>query len=106
MPTAARQNEGIPELIHAISEVASGQVSCKPHRIESPESEPLTQAIEKLADEVGCASPAIDNARWVAMRLLEGDPRIVEAVRSGELGDLNQATSTPVGQQQLVETVQ
>ena len=95
VPTAARQSEGIPELIQAISEVASGQVACKPHRIESRESEPLTQAIEKLSAEVERAFPGLDNARWVAMRLLEGDRRIVEAVRSGELGDLNQMTAAP-----------
>lgn len=95
VPTAARQSEGIPELIQAISAVASGQVACKPHRIESRESEPLTQAIEKLSAEVERAFPGLDNARWVAMRLLEGDRRIVEAVRSGELGDLNQMTAAP-----------
>ncbi len=95
VPTAARQSEGIPELIQAISEVASGQVACKPHRIASSESAPLTQAIEKLSGEVERAFPGLDNARWVAMRLLEGDRRIVEAVRSGELGDLNQATAAP-----------
>ena len=30
------------------------------------------------------------NARWVALRLLEGDRSIAEAVHSGELGDLSQ----------------
>ena len=104
IPTAARSEEGIPELIDAIREVASGQVVCKPHRIQSSESEPLTRAIEQLSDEVGRAFPGIANARWVAIRLLEGDRRIVEAVRSGELGDLNQVTSAQDGQQQLAET--
>ena len=104
VPTAARQDQGIPELIQAISEVASGQVVCKPHRIESPESEPLTKAIDKLSGEVGLAFPGLDNARWVAMRLLEGDRRIVEAVRSGELGDLNQTTTATNEQLQPAET--
>ena len=95
VPAAARQNQGIPELIQAISEVASGQVVCKPHRIQSRESAPLTQAIEKLSSEIERAFPGLANTRWVAMRLLEGDRRIVEAVRSGELGDLMQATAAP-----------
>ena len=29
------------------------------------------------------------NARWVALRLLDGDERIAEALRKGELGDLS-----------------
>ena len=104
VPTSARQNEGIPQLIHAISEVASGQVVCKPHQIEARESEPLTQAIDKLSGEVAAAFPGLANARWVAMRLLEGDPRIIQAVRSGELGDLNQTTAATAGQHELAET--
>ena len=103
VPTVARSNEGIPELIHAISEVASGQVTCKPHRIQSRESEPLTQALDRLSTEVERAFPGIDNAHWVAMRLLEGDRRIVEAVRSGELGDLSQATAAPGARRHLTD---
>jgi Fe2+ transport system protein B len=104
VPTAARQNEGIPQLIYAISEVASGQVVCKPHQIEARESEPLTQAIDKLSGEVATAFPGLANARWVAMRLLEGDPRIIQAVRSGELGELNQTTAVTAGELELAET--
>jgi len=33
--------------------------------------------------------PGMPNARWVALRLLDGDERIIEAVRKGELGDLS-----------------
>ena len=104
VPTAARQNDGIPELIHAISEVASGQVVCKPHRIRADESEPLALALDRLSADVERVFPELDNARWVAMRLLEGDRRIVEAVRSGELGDLNQAAAVEGTQPQPLET--
>ena len=31
----------------------------------------------------------LHNARWVALRLLDGDERIAEAMRTGELGDLS-----------------
>ena len=87
--TVARQGEGIPELIQAISQVANGEIVCKPHRIKS-ETPALKRAIEQLAEKVKSAFPDLPNARWVALRLLEGDRRIIEAVRSGELGDLNQ----------------
>jgi hypothetical protein len=34
------------------------------------------------------AFPGLPNARWVALRLLDGDQRIIEAIERGELGDL------------------
>jgi Fe2+ transport system protein B len=88
MPAAARQGEGLPELLQAISEVASGQTVCKPHRIEN-EPPALKRAVSQLATQIEAAFPGLPNARWVALRLLDGDERIAEAVRSGELGDLS-----------------
>ena len=90
VPTAARQAEGIPELIQAISEVASGEVVCKPHRIKN-EPPALKRTVAELVEKIETIFPELPNARWVALRLLEGDQRIVEAVQSGELGDLNRA---------------
>jgi Fe2+ transport system protein B len=87
--TSARQGEGIPELTQALSEVATGQVVCKPHRIQS-EPPPMKRAISELVEKLTASFPNLPNARWVALRLLEGDPRIAEAVRSGELGELVQ----------------
>jgi ferrous iron transport protein B len=89
VPTAARQGEGIPLLIQTVSEVAAGQVVCKPRRIQS-EPPALKRAIGQLAAKVEAAFPGLPNARWVALRLLEGDARMIEAVRTGELGDLSQ----------------
>ena len=88
-PTAARQGEGIPLLIQTISEVATGQVACKPRRIQS-EPTALKRAIGQLAAKIEAAFPGLPNARWVALRLLEGDARMIEAVRTGELRDLSQ----------------
>lgn len=85
--TAARQGEGIPELLQAIDEVAAGKVICKPHRIGN-ESPALKRALEVLVKQIESQFPGLPNARWVALRLLEGDKRITEALRSGELGDL------------------
>jgi Fe2+ transport system protein B len=88
VPTAARQGEGLPELLQAISEVASGQTVCKPHRIEN-EPPALKRAVSQLAAQIQAVFPGLPNARWVALRLLDGDERIAAAVRSGELGDLS-----------------
>lgn len=99
IPTAARQNEGIPELLAAIAEVASGKTVCKPRRVQS-ESPALKKALKSLAEKLEREFSGLSNARWVALRLLEGDPRIIEAVRSGELRDLGKssAISNPVGE--------
>tara|TARA_R110000737_G_scaffold325126_1_gene338381 strand:- start:1457 stop:2086 length:630 start_codon:yes stop_codon:yes gene_type:complete len=35
VPTSARYDKGIPELIQTISEVANGKIICKPHRIKN-----------------------------------------------------------------------
>ncbi len=92
VPTAARSGEGIPDLLQAIHEVATGKVVGRPHRIQS-ESPALKRAVAELVAEIEKAFPGLPNARWVALRLLDGDQRIIEAVKRGELGDLNRGTS-------------
>ncbi|WP_415863864.1 FeoB small GTPase domain-containing protein [Thalassobellus suaedae] len=84
VPTSARFNEGIPELIQTISEIANGTIVCKPHRIKSvPEN--IEKAVKTLAAEIKKEFPGIPNSRWVAFRLLEGDAQIINALRTGEL---------------------
>jgi ferrous iron transport protein B len=84
VPAAARQGEGIPKLLQAIFDVATGAYVCRPHRIKSG-TPALRRAIDRLTEKIAAEFPNLPNARWVAFRLLEGDPRIVEAVKSGEL---------------------
>jgi len=87
VPMAARQGEGIPELLQAVSEVANGKTIDKPYRVkyDSPE---LKKAVSSLTSKIEASYPDLPNARWVALRLLDGDERIAEALRKGELGDL------------------
>ncbi len=92
VPTAARQDEGIPLLIQTISEVATGGIICKPHRMQN-EPPGLKRALGELVKKIEAAFPELPNARWVALRVLEGDPRIIEAIRTGELGNLNRQSS-------------
>ncbi|HSN74996.1 MAG TPA: FeoB small GTPase domain-containing protein [Anaerolineae bacterium] len=90
VPTEARQRKGLSELLQAIDDVASGRTVTKPHRIKS-EPPALKRAVNQLATQLERAFPGLPNARWVALRLLDGDPRIVEAVQRGELGELGGA---------------
>jgi ferrous iron transport protein B len=92
VPTSARQRLGIQELLQAIHEVALGNYICKPYRFKSG-SKAIIRAIEQLARKIESNFPGLKNARWVALRLLEGDPRIITAVQNGELGSLKQVQS-------------
>jgi GTPase len=87
VPMAARQGEGVPELLQAISEVASGETLDKPYRVKY-DSPALKKAVSHLTNQIKGAYPDLPNARWVALRLLDGDERIAEALQKGELGNL------------------
>jgi len=87
VPAAARQGQGIQELLKNIHAVATGEFVCKPHRIKS-ESKELKQALSKLTSLIEFRFAGLTNARWVALRLLEGDQRIIDAIKTGELGNL------------------
>jgi Fe2+ transport system protein B len=85
--TSARYGEGLELLNKTIAEVATGQIVCKPRRIKG-QSLPLKSAVDRLAGKVSDVFPDLPNARWIALRLLDADERIVEAVRNGELGNI------------------
>jgi ferrous iron transport protein B len=87
IPAAARQGVGIPELLKAIHEVATGKYICKPNRISS-EIKNINKAVEELDKKISEQYPNLPNTRWIALRLLEGDQSVIEAVRSGEIGNL------------------
>lgn len=98
VPTVARQGEGLDELIQMVSEVSAGRVVGRPHHIRNEPPE-LKRAVGQLVEQIETLYPDLPNARWVALRLLEGDERIVEAVRKGELGDLSRGDMEQRNQQ-------
>lgn len=85
--TAARSKQGFDQLLQTISDVATGRTVCNPHRFQN-EPPQLKQAIQILVEQLNQAYPGLPNARWVALRLLDGDERLIEAIQKGELGDL------------------
>lgn len=91
--TAARRGEGLAELLRAMSEVAAGRVVCRPHRL-SVEPTAIKGPLRELMNQLTALYPSLPNPRWVAMRLLGGDDRIVEALRNGELGRADDAAET------------
>jgi ferrous iron transport protein B len=96
VPATARYGEGVNRLLAEIHAVATGRTVPRPRRIGS-EGRALKQAVSELVREIEATFPGLPNARWVALRLLDGDPRIAEAVRKGELGDLARTGPAPAG---------
>lgn len=94
VPASARYDQGLPELLQAIHEVATGATVCRPHRIRSG-SPQLTRALTELAAKVEKLYPGLPNSRWIALRLLDGDERITQAVHSGEMAQLVLAQQVP-----------
>ena len=88
VPMAARQGEGIPELLQTVDDVASGRTVGRPPRIKIRSSQ-VKKALETLTPLVEEAFPGLPNAQWVALRLLDGDSSIIRAVETGELGNLH-----------------
>ena len=95
VPTAARSKQGLDLLLKTIHDVATGKRIGKPRRFQN-EPPKLKQAINILVEQLNQAYPALPNARWVALRLLDGDDSLVEAVQNGELfGLAAQTAQTP-----------
>jgi len=88
VPTVARSRDGIDELLRTIEGVATGTIPCKAQRTARAAS-PAERVVARLTQEVEEALPGLSNARWVALRLLDGDTRIRDAIRSGELLELS-----------------
>ncbi|MFN8653549.1 MAG: ferrous iron transport protein B [Gemmatimonadales bacterium] len=84
IPAAARQGEGIPQLLDALLALATGSRRTTPRRLEAYPPE-VEAALGEVVPRVEAVFPGLPNARWVALRLLQGDQRIEEAVRGGEL---------------------
>ncbi len=87
VPGVARDGTGIDDLMDAIRAVATGARATRPYR-PGEHAPAVERAIGRLVPVIGEVFEAIPNARWVAMRLLNADEAVFEAVRSGELGQL------------------
>jgi ferrous iron transport protein B len=83
----ARRNQGIPALMDAVLAVADGRTVTTPYRLPAYPAEVETSLAEVIP-VVEAAFPGLPNARWVSLRLLQGDQAIENAVRQGALGDV------------------
>lgn len=89
VPTAARYNQGIDDLLKEIDDMAKGRTVCNPRRLNY-DLPGLREGIKELSTALERTFPNLPHREWIAMRLLEGDSQIVNAVASGDIGSLGQ----------------
>jgi GTPase len=88
VPITARTGEGIHTLLATVADLINGEITTKPLRVEgTPE---FQKAVHELVPMIEQMAPGIPNARWLAIRLLDGDSKVQQALLSGELGGLVQ----------------
>ncbi|RMF94307.1 MAG: ferrous iron transport protein B, partial [Planctomycetota bacterium] len=83
VPTSARFGRGIDALLEAVYRVALGERETRPRRVGG-EAPVLRDAVRELTDALNEAFPTLTNTQWIALRLLDGDRRVTEAVRTGQ----------------------
>ncbi|MBK7104060.1 MAG: 50S ribosome-binding GTPase [Ignavibacteriae bacterium] len=95
--TSARSRTGMNQLLEYIHQVAKGEYVCVPHRVKGY-SKKINITIDQLSERIKNVFPDLPNARWVAIRLLEGDQTIIDAVKSGEIGNIGILSSNQIGE--------
>ncbi len=78
IPTVARDRKGLDRLLQTVMDLVSGKIKTQPRRVKLPESMEL--AISQLLPHLKQLYPHLPNHRWLAMRLLEADPGIEQAL--------------------------
>jgi GTPase len=82
----ARTGEGTHALLSTIDGVASGEIPTRPLRVAGTPD--FHRAVAELVPLIEQAAPGVPNARWIAIRLLDGDAQVEEALASGRIADL------------------
>ena len=86
VPITARTGEGVHTLLATVADLINGEIVTKPLRVEgTPE---FQKAVHELVPMIEQMAPGVPNARWLAIRLLDGDAKVQQALMSGEFGQL------------------
>ena len=84
--TAARKGEGIPELLEIIHKIAWGILQPRPKTICYPEA--VEKAVAHLQPLLAEILDKKISPRWVALRLLDGDESLLEALEENLYPDI------------------
>jgi GTP-binding protein len=82
----ARTGEGLHALLETVDGVSSGAVHTKPLQVAGTEA--FQRAVAELVPLIEEAVPGLPNARWIAIRLLDGDAEVEAALLAGRLTEL------------------
>ena len=86
VPVVARTGEGISTLLSTIGDVIKGEIKTRPLRVVGTVK--FQNVVQDLSDQIERVFPGIPNVRWLAIRLLDGDARVEQAILSGEIAEL------------------
>jgi GTP-binding protein len=86
VPVSARTGEGLANLLSAVESVINGETLTQPRRVEGTAE--FQRAVTELVPLIDAIAPGVPNARWLAIRLLDGDARVQAAIQNGELAQL------------------
>ncbi len=84
---SARSGRGIDNLLAVIREVVTGEYVCRPHRATNLPPD-TAERVKMLAERVKEIYPDLRNAEWIAFRLMENDPSVMERFGTPELNVL------------------
>jgi GTPase len=79
----ARTGEGVHALLEQVDGVAAGTIATSPLRVTGTPA--FQRAVAELVPLIEQAAPGVPNARWLAIRLLDGDAEVEEALTTGRL---------------------
>lgn len=82
---SARSGKGMDTLLCEIDRLVHRKEEAVPYRLTKLEEKELA-VVTSLTERIQEALPRVPNARWLALRLLDGDERIKSALQKGELG--------------------
>ncbi|MDX9849968.1 MAG: FeoB small GTPase domain-containing protein [Anaerolineaceae bacterium] len=86
IPIIARNGEGLQTLLSTVADVIGGVISTQPLHVKG--SSQFQAAVTELAKGIETLFPGVPNSRWLAIRLLDGDSRVKEAIQNGEINEL------------------
>ncbi len=86
IPIVARTGEGMQNLLTTVAGVIEGDILTKPLRVSGTSE--FQRAVNDLKSQIEQLYPGVPNARWLAIRLLDGDARLQQALINGELAEL------------------
>lgn len=92
--TSARSGEGIPALLAEIDRVVHEDDATWQHaRFELPPRE--EKLVEGFTQRLESIVPGLPNARWLTLRLFDGDPVVRHYFTSGEISELTPGVQPP-----------